>query len=229
MNEAAGGPGRALRLGNRIAPPRFLACLVRLPAATLAWRAAVPGSGWADAAAIGFDLAAAVFIVSLWPLFAQTSPAQLRAHSRDNDANRLLVLVVTTLLTIAVMAAIAAELPLARQGDVAAIARLVGTLLAVWLFANLVYTLHYAHFFYAAGNGKGGPDVGAVAGGLDFPGTDTPDYRDFAYFAFTLGMTFQTSDVSVTARELRHVVLLHSFAAFVFNLGVIAFTINALG
>lgn len=224
MSDAAGDPGGALRLGNRIAPPRFLAFLVLLPAAALAWRAAVPGSGWAEAAAMGFDAAAAVFIVSLWPLFAQTSPAQLRAHSRDNDANRLLVLVVTTLVTIAVMAGIAGELPLARQGDVAAIARLVGTLVAVWLFANLVYTLHYAHFFYAAeAGGKG------VTGGLDFPGTDTPDYRDFAYFAFTLGMTFQTSDVSVTARELRHVVLLHSFAAFVFNLGVIAFTINALG
>ena len=54
-------------------------------------------------------------------------------------------------------------------------------------------------------------------------------YKDFAYFAFTLGMTFQTSDVSIRAAKLRHVVLLHSFGAFTFNIGVIAFTINALG
>ena len=61
------------------------------------------------------------------------------------------------------------------------------------------------------------------------PGTDEPDYWDFVYFAFTLGMTFQTSDVSITDRRIRRVVLGHSLAAFVFNLGVLAFTINVLG
>ncbi|HUQ14296.1 MAG TPA: DUF1345 domain-containing protein [Novosphingobium sp.] len=214
----------ALRLGNRIAPARFLVFLALLPAGAFAYRALVPAAAWTDAAAIGFDFAAMVFVVSLWPLFTDVTAEQLRAHSRDNDANRMLVLVVTTLVTLAAMAAIAGELPRAKDGDVLAMAKLVGTLLLIWLFANLVFTLHYAHYFYTSERSKGG-DVG----GLDFPGTKVPDYRDFAYFAFTVGMTFQTSDVAIRADKLRHVVLLHGFGAFVFNIGVIAFTINALG
>ena len=216
--------GEVLRLGNRIAPPRFLLFLALLPIGYFAYLALVPESGWTDAAAMGFDFAALVFIVSLVPLFSDSSAAQMRVHSQANDANRVLVLLITTLVTFAVMAAITGELPRAKSGDVLAMAKLITTLLLVWLFANLVYAIHYAHYYYATDPGKGG-DVG----GLDFPGTKVPDYKDFAYFAFTLGMTFQTSDVSIRAAKLRHVVLFHSFGAFVFNIGVIAFTINALG
>ena len=224
MSRAGDRKADAPKLGNRIAPPRFLAFIVLLPVAALGYHWAFPAQGWGEAAAMGFDAAAVVFIVSLWPLFADSAPDDIRSHARDNDANRLLVLVVTTLVTLAAMAAIASELPPARGGDVAAMVRLTATLLTIWLFANLVYTLHYAHFYYATEPAKGGD-----TGGLEFRGTTMPDYRDFAYFAFTLGMTFQTSDVGVRARALRHVVLLHSFAAFVFNIGVIAFTINAIG
>lgn len=214
----------AKRLGNKLAPPRFLLFIVLFGAAVAGWRAAVPGSGWADQVSMAFNISATVFIASLWPLFSECSPDRLRAHSQENNANRLLVLIVTTMVTIVVMAAIAGELPEAKAGDTIAMFKLVGTLLMIWLFANLVYTLHYAHYFYATDVDKGG-DVG----GLVFPGTTVPDYRDFAYFAFTLGMTFQTSDVAIRARPLRHIALLHCFAAFVFNLGVIAFTINAIG
>ena len=103
-------------------------------------------------------------------------------------------------------------------------AALVATLVLIWLFANSVYALHYAHDFYTAH-----PQHGADCGGLDFPGTPQPGYPDFLYFACTLGMTFQTSDVQITAPEVRRLALLHSLTAFVFNIGVIAFTINALG
>ena len=216
--------GVAQRLGNRIAPPRFIVFLVLLPLGYFGYSALFPAQGWGDAAAMGFDFAAAVFIASLYPLLNDTSAEQLRAHAQANDANRVLVLLITTLVTFAVMAAITGELPLAKDGDKLAMAKLIGTLLLTWLFANLVYTLHYAHYYYATDPEKGG-DVG----GLDFPGTKVPDYKDFAYFAFTVGMTFQTSDVAIRARPLRHVALLHSFVAFVFNIGVIAFVINAVG
>jgi uncharacterized membrane protein len=224
MTSARARARRALRLGNRIAPGRFVVFLVLLPLGTLGYHALFDSQGWSDAAAMGFDFAALVFIISLWPLFAQCSVEVLRRHSRDNDANRMLVLVVTTLVTLAAMAAITGELPRAQQGDYLAMTKLVGTLLLIWLFANLVYTLHYAHFYYASDSANGG-DVG----GLDFPGTKIPDYRDFAYFSFTIGMTFQTSDVAIRAAKLRHVAVLHGFGAFVFNIGLIAFTINALG
>lgn len=224
MSRSGNRTAAGRRLGNHIAPPRFLVFLVLFGVVSLGWHASVPDSGWADAATMGFDFAAAVFIASLWPLFSECSPERLRTHSRENDANRLLVLIVTTLVTAVVMAAIAGELPQAKAGDLLAMVKLTGTLLMIWLFANLVYTLHYAHYYYATE-----PENGGDVGGLEFKGTSVPDYSDFAYFAFTLGMTFQTSDVTIRAQPLRHVALLHSFAAFIFNIGVIAFTINAIG
>ena len=99
-----------------------------------------------------------------------------------------------------------------------AMVKLVGTLLLTWFFTNTVYALHYAHLYYSSRDGND-------AGGIDFPGTKTPDYLDFVYFSFTLGMTFQTSDTAITSRTIRRIATAHSFAAFVFNIGVIAFTI----
>jgi uncharacterized membrane protein len=215
---------RMATLGNRIGPPRFLLFLVLLPAAFLAHRTAFPGAHWGDAAAMAFDGAALVFLASLVPLLRDADPATIRAQAAANDANRLLVLVLTTLIGFAVMAAIAGELPAARAGQAGAAIKLVVTLALIWLFANSVFTLHYAHAWYARVPGGEGD-----AGGIAFPGTAVPGYGDFAYFAFTLGMTFQTSDVEITAPAMRRIALLHSLGAFVFNIGVIAFAINALG
>lgn len=216
--------GDAFRLGKRIAPPRFLLFLVLLPAALFAYRALTGTREWLDPLAMGFDFAAAVFLLTLIPLLRDSEAADIRRHAAENDAGRGMVLLVTTLVTFVVMAAITGELKDAQGGDGIAMAKLIGTLLLIWLFANTVYALHYAHLFYSRED-KTGKD----AAGIDFPGTRTPDYRDFAYFAGTLGMTFQTSDTAITAPKIRHVALAHSFAAFVFNIGVIAFTINTLG
>ena len=216
--------GDALRLGNRIAPPRFVLFLILLPLALFGYRAIMHTAEWLDPLAMAFDFAAAVFLLTLVPLLRASEAADIRLHAAENDANRVIVLAVTTLLTFAVMAAITGELKGAQDHDPAAMAKLIGTLLLIWLFANTVYALHYAHLFYSRADG-----TGKDAAGIDFPGTKTPDYKDFAYFAGTLGMTFQTSDVTISAPRIRHVVLLHSFAAFVFNIGVIAFTINTLG
>lgn len=101
-------------------------------------------------------------------------------------------------------------------------AKLIGTLMLAWLFTNTVYALHYAHIYYSSRDG-------GDQEGIDFPGGIAPDYLDFVYFSFTLGMTFQTSDAQITGRAIRRIATLHSFAAFVFNLGVVAFAINALG
>ena len=82
------------------------------------------------------------------------------------------------------------------------------------------------------GDGEGDSDSadgGGDAGGLEFPDCQEPDYWDFLYFSYTLGMTFQTSDVQITARRVRKVAIGQCLAAFVFNLGVLAFTINVLG
>lgn len=213
----------AWQLGRRVAPPRFLLFLGLLVAGFFAHHALFPGA-WAKSAALAFDLAALVFLLSLIPLLKESGGAVIRRHADANDANRLLVLAVTALVMIVVTAAIAGELPGARNGDLAAIVKLVGTLLLIWLFTNCVYALHYAHDFYTTNPGGKGD-----CGGIEFPGTPEPAYSDFVYFALTLGMTFQTSDTDITSPRVRNVAVLHSFTAFLFNIGVIAFTINALG
>ena len=204
------------KIGRHIAPPRFIAFLVTLPVLALGWHRM-------ECLALGFDGAAAMVLLFLLPLLGEVGVAEMRQRAAANNANQLLVLVLTSVLTVVVMAAITGELAGARAGHALSIIKLVATLLLIWLFANSTYALHYAHDYYAT------TAEGKDAGGLEFPGTPSPRYSDFAYFAFTLGMTFQTSDVAITAPAIRRVALLHCFAAFVFNIGVIAFTINALG
>jgi uncharacterized membrane protein len=215
---------RALTLGNRIAPWRFLLFVAVLIAGYFAYRAIWPAANWADAGAMAFDAGAVVFLASLAPLLRDSSAEVIRKHAAENDANRTFILVGTSLLTIIAMVAIAGELKGARHGDAVSLVKLVATLLLVWLFANSIYALHYAHAWYTRSEETDGD-----MGGIDFPGTETPSYGDFVYFAFTLGMTFQTSDANITASGVRHVALLHSFFAFLFSIGVIAFTINVLG
>ncbi len=205
-------------LGSRIAPPRFVLLVVVLAAGLWPFIALL-GRGRGIMAA--FDLAAAVFLVAVATLLGHGEAARMRAAAQANDANRGVLLGFTATTTLVILVAVAGELE--RRSDPWSLALVVATLVLAWLFSNTVYALHYAHVFYLA------DDHGRDAGGLDFPSCDTPDYWDFLYFSFTLGMTFQTSDVTVRARGVRRVVLGHSLAAFVFNLGVLAFTINVIG
>jgi uncharacterized membrane protein len=206
-------------IGGRLAPPRFLA-FIGLMAAGLA--GGIPALGWRTGIMAAFDLAALAFLALSWPLVHSEADA-MRRTARRNDANRALLLAITGSVMLAVLVAVAAELGQAGAPRPAMLALIVGTLAIAWLFSNVVYALHYAHLFYL-------DDAdGCDRGGLSFPQTPEPDYWDFIYFAFCLGMTFQTSDVDTTSRRMRRVVTAHCLAAFVFNLGVIAFTINVLG
>lgn len=222
MNPA---PARSdgFRLGRVIAPPRFVGFLVLLCAGLIAHHTTSAAPSWLESGVLAFDVAAVAFLLSLIPLWRESEGDVIRRHADANSANRVVVLLVTMLVATVAMAGIAAELPAAGKGQIAAIIKLVVSLLLVWLFTNSVYAMHYAHDFYSQK-----PDTGGDCEGLDFPGAKYPAYSDFMYFAFTLGMTFQTSDTGVTTARMRKVVLLHSFTAYLFNIGVIAFTINAL-
>ena len=204
-------------LGQTIAPPRFLMFVVAF-ALTLA--VAIPWLGTNRGIMAAFDTAALVFIAAVGTLFRRGEAARMRAVARRNDANRVLLLGLTAAVMLVVLVAVHGEVT--ASGDKPTVALVIATLALAWLFSNLVYALHYAHLFYLDADGED-------AGGLDFPDTKEPDYWDFWYFSCTLGMTFQTSDVSICARDMRVVVTFHSLAAFVFNLGVLAFTINVLG
>jgi uncharacterized membrane protein len=93
-----------------------------------------------------------------------------------------------------------------------------------WLLVHTLFTLRYAHVYYKW-NGRTVEKKEAVRA-LNFPTDNEPDYLDFAYFSFVIGMTFQVSDVSINAREIRRLALLHGFLAFIYNTVIVAFSIN---
>ncbi|WP_156680386.1 DUF1345 domain-containing protein [Sphingomonas profundi] len=206
-------------LGHRIAPPRFVLFAL---AAVAGIAAGVPLLGWRHGVMAGFDVAALVFLVACIPLL-DDSPEEMRRSAARNDANRAGLLAITVGVTVVILVAIAAELGEAGGPKPLAVALIVATLMLAWAFSNVVYALHYGHLFYLAG------EDGKDRGGLDVPGTDEPTYWDLLYFSCTMGMTFQTSDIDIESAQIRRVALAHGLIAFVFNIGVLAFTINVLG
>ena len=207
-------------IGGTLAPPRFL---VFIGIAVIGIPVGISLLGWREGVMAGFDLAALVFLVICWPLICSEAAAMRRA-ARRNDANRALLLAITAFTVLAVLVSVASELSQKGAPKPPAVAAIVATLVLSWIFSNIMYALHYAHLWYGDTDGDG-----ADRRGLDFPETDEPDYWDFIYFAFCLGMCFQTSDVEMTSGRLRRVATGHCLLAFVFNLGVLAFTINVLG
>jgi uncharacterized membrane protein len=208
-------------IGNRLAPPRFLIFLaLLLPGGA----AAAALAGWRIGIMLGFDGAALVFLFSLWPLFGRDAKS-MREQAAANDANRVMLLALTGVVMMAILTAVAAELS-GGGGEPSAFnkAVVIATLAVAWVFSNIVYALHYAHLYYLTDRVRN-----RDLGGLQFPEEKEPLYWDFVYFAFTLGMTFQTSDVDIASGAVRKVAVFHCLAAFAFNIGVIAFTINVLG
>jgi uncharacterized membrane protein len=206
-------------LGNIIAPWPFLVFgLVALVAAAIACPLFGPIRGVMTA----FDFASVIFICCIVPLF-RYEPVQMRQAALQNDANRGGLLLISASVTIVILIAVASELSHKGKPYPLDVVLVIVTLCLCWIFSNLVYALHYAHLFYIR------DQHGQDSGGLKFPETREPDYWDFAYFSSCLGMTFQTSDVDITSRHIRRTTMFHTLGAFVFNLGVIAFTINILG
>ncbi len=96
-----------------------------------------------------------------------------------------------------------------------------------WLLVHTLFTLRYAHLYYSDDT-KHATDKSPDTLGLDFPSETEPDYLDFAYFSFVIGMTFQVSDVEINSRTIRRHVLVHSLLSFVYNTVIVAFSINII-
>lgn len=202
---------------SRVPHTRFLIFLVIFAVTTLAL------SPWAqiEAALIfGFDLAALVFIGSALPLWRDDGADAARARAARDDGGRGLLLLVSVAVLIVIllsMGRLAAE----KAGSGSGFTLIAATLVLAWLFANLIFAFHYGHLFY---DRLGEKD----AGGIIFPEGEAPDFADFVYFAFTIGMTCQTADLDISSRKIRRAVTLHGLFAFFFNLGVLAFAVNVL-
>jgi uncharacterized membrane protein len=173
----------------------------------------------AKALLIGFDVGVAVYLTALTILFCRTtSPDLMRDQARKQDTGRWGVLWTSLILTGFVSLALTTEMGAAKGGDAQALIVAAASIVLSWMFFNVMFAMHYAHGFYG--------DFGKQHEGLDFPGTEEPDYWDFTYFAVVIGMTFQVSDVQITSRYLRRVALMHSVIAFFFNVFIIAISVN---
>ncbi len=171
-----------------------------------------------NAVLLGFDLGALVFLGIIARLFAKSPPTRMRRQARAQDTGRWGILWSGIVLSSVVLVALSNELHAAKGGGIQSLVIGVVSVVLTWLFLNTMFAMHYAHGFYG--------DYGEKHTGLDFPETPEPDYWDFAYFSLVIGMCFQVSDVQITSRYLRRVVLLHSVIAFFFNVFIIAITVN---
>lgn len=167
----------------------------------------------------------------------RANPERVRRRARIEDEGRWAVLILAVAAAGACLVAIGTELHAARQaagGNIELrLAFAGGTILLAWLFVHTSFAIHYAHEFYRDVKSNrpeksGGDDTrgGQTRGGLIFPEEACPDYWDFLYFSFVLGATCQVSDVQVTSRVLRRLVLAHGVLAFIFNTLILALAIN---
>jgi len=145
--------------------------------------------------------------------------SRIRERAAREDEGQVAILMLTVSAALASLGAIVAELGSsvgsARRPSHVVLAAL--TILLSWAFIHAIFALHYAHEFYDETDG----------GGLAFPGSDpAPDYWDFVYFSFVIGMTSQVSDVAVTSKRIRRAVAAHGVVAFIFNAALLALTVN---
>ena len=167
----------------------------------------------------GWDLAVALYLVLVLHLMASSDIRRIRRHAAAQDEGQLTILACTVAAAVASLAAILAELRGAaggaRPGSHVCLAVL--TIFLSWVFIHTMFALHYAHEFYDDTGGRG----------MAFPGDELhPDYWDFVYFSFVIGMTSQVSDVGVTSKRIRRTVAAHGVVAFAFNAALLALSVN---
>lgn len=170
---------------------------------------------------LAFDLGALLYLGALARMFTRSNHGHLARQARLQDTGRHATLAVAVLVSVVVLVALSTELHAAKAGGVAAIGVAAGSVILSWLFMNTTFALHYAHSFYGEDDSQ--------AGGLEFPSTPKPDYWDFVYFSFVIGMCFQTSDVTVSGRHMRRLTLMHSVVAFFFNVFILAISVSVVG
>jgi len=184
---------------------------------------------------LAWNSALVVFLVLTLVMFARATPQKLRYRAQREDPSQVVILMLMIAAALASFVAIGFVLHDAKeQPGLLAIAHVILaglTILISWAFAHTMFALHYAHGFYGDPRrpaGTGPAEQKKVAGGLAFPGEEKPDYWDFLYFSFVIGMTSQVSDVQVTGRAMRRLTLGHGVVSFLFNTVILALTINLL-
>lgn len=158
----------------------------------------------------------------------RATPETMRRNAQVQDEGRLVILGLITAAACASLLAIGFMLK-DTKGVSTTVLTLhvtlsVVTIVGSWLLVHTIFALHYAHGYYQ--DGKTLPECKAE--GLDFPNDIEPDYWDFLYFSFVIGMTSQVSDVQITSRAMRRLALLHGILSFFFNTTLLAISINII-
>lgn len=177
-------------------------------------------------ATIIWEAFAASFITTSWIIFFKLPVAEIEKRANKEDGSRLFVLLSILVSSFASMVIVLllmiSKNILPGNEALSVIITVMGMMLS-WVLVHSIFTFHYAHMYYFKEN-----DDATVGKPLDFPGKEKPDYLDFAYFAFVIGMTFQVSDVEIPSRTIRRTVLAHSLLSFALNTFVVALTINLI-
>ena len=212
MNQRAGAPRARFSAVWRV--------LVPTAAGVAAFGASLSVMPWQIALLVGWDVAAAVLIGWVWLSIWRLDHSDTRDLASTEDDFEPTAHVIPILASLASLVGSAFALLRASQESGMVEAAITGlatlTVVLSWLAVNTSYTLRYARLYYVQG------------GGIDFNESDAPDYRDFAYVAFTLGMTYQVSDTAIRSKVIRRAVLRHGLLSYVFGTAVVAVTINVV-
>lgn len=214
---------------GRLTPAHRL--LLGLALGGLTWWLTPASLGTIGRLVAAWDAYAASTLALVVILMATADAAHIRKIATAEDNSRVLA---SAFLLAASLASFLAVLALSRTMHELSQAEIIGrgvlsiaAVVEAWFIVHSVFTLRYAHQYYDD-EGPGGQD----ARGIDFPNQPPdfePDYLDFAYFAFTIGMAAQTADVTISGRLPRRTALLHSLISFSFNTAIVALSISALG
>jgi uncharacterized membrane protein len=177
-------------------------------------------AGWPYAPAAGWIATAGVYIGWTWLLVGPMDDAQAKYHAtkaHEEDATRRVSQVVVLLASIASLVGVGYLLAAqsAQGGDTPAAIVGILSVAASWFSVHTVYALRYARLYYTGGDG-----------GIDFNQDEGPNYVDFAYLAFTIGMTYQVSDTDLKTRRIRSTALSQAMLSFLLGAIILAITIN---
>jgi len=170
---------------------------------------------------VSWDVFVGFYLVLAFQMMGEADVHRIRRRARLQDDGRLVILSLTAIAGLASLAAIIALLSTSGGNSRTAGDLFLATLTIVlsWAFTHTMFALHYAHEYYDENDGRGG--------GMQFPGDDPePDYWDFMYFAFTIGMCAQVSDVTISCKPIRRTAFGHSVISFIFNAALLALTVN---
>lgn len=182
---------------------------------------------WSSHVLLSWCAGTFTFLALAWWLAVRFDAKRTRARALAQDQSNWILSGLVLLSVFASAGAIAVMLQHVK--DLAPMQRLANLALSMfalagsWMLMQTIFAFHYAHRYYQS-EALGKPN----GAGLDFPGDQAPDYFDFLYYSYVLGMTSQVSDVVVTARHMRRLTLLHSLSAFAFNMLVLALSINVM-